>query len=366
MQLQTVSLSHFRNYTNKMFSFHKGMNVVLGNNGVGKSSLIESIYLFTTGCSFRTSQLTDLCQEGKNLFSVTSTFLRDGVSQSLCFRLGNGKREVQHNRFHAKKQTELLGLFPSVLYAPKDHALITGTPSERRRFLNIQLSQVDPLYSHHLIRYKKGLKQRNTLLRQKQREAISSWEHVLSLSGAYLMEKRNALIDHLQSTISSHEGLKHVRSQGFSLSYLPSISFPIGNRVTREELFSLLKKELQRERERDLAAGSTSIGPHRDDFLLFHRGKEAKTYASEGQKRSYIAALKTAEWMYLKDKLHCSPLFMIDDFDIHLDALRRRDLEKQLSFFQQVIATTPNASSIFKDGHTILLKEEETSLSSFS
>ena len=334
------------------YSFCHGINAIQGNNGAGKTNLLEAIYLLTTGRSFRTSHLTDLIQKGYDSFYLEAQFEREGVAQSLSFGFDKTKRTIHHNSSKQRGVSDLLGLFPSVLYAPKDNALIAGAPADRRRFLNIQLAQMQPVYAYHLVRYHKALKQRNALLKKNEAETIRSWEQVMAESGYYLIEKRHQLIASLKPKIADYVTTLSPTDAPFDLYYQPSI--PLRENAQQDQWEQLMAR-FQRERPKEFILGTTLSGPHRDDFLISYREREAKVYASEGQKRSYVAALKMAEWDHLASQMSCQPLLTIDDFGIHLDALRTERLEQQLTQFGQVLLTTPH--SPFSDVHELTICE---------
>ncbi|MEM7175439.1 MAG: DNA replication/repair protein RecF [Chlamydiota bacterium] len=340
MHLTALTLHHFRNYTRATIPFAPGMNVIQGNNGAGKTNLLEAIYLLTTGRSFRTAHLADLIQKGYDSFYLEAHFKREGVAQSLGFGFDKTKRTIYHNSSKQRGSSDLLGLFPSVLYAPKDSALIAGAPADRRRFLNIQLAQMQPVYAYHLVRYHKARGQRNVLLKRHDTETICSWEQVMAESGHYLIEKRSQLITALRPKVADYIAALSPTDAPFNLHYQPSIPLKENESQARGQQ---LMMRFQQERAKELLFGATLSGPHRDDLLISYCDREAKVYASEGQKKTCVAALKMAEWDHLASQIGCQPLFTIDDFGTHLDALRIERLERQLTHFGQILVTTPHS-----------------------
>ncbi len=355
MELKQLTLRHFRNHTHATFTFAPGINVIQGPNGAGKTSLLEAIYLFSTGRSFRTPYLSDLIQQGHTAFHIEAHFEKEGVLQSLSMRFSEAKRTIYHNAAKQQATSDLLGLFPSVLYAPKDSALIIGSPSDRRRFLNIQLAQITRRYTYHLIRYHKALKQRNALLKMKSLDAVGSWERVMAQSGCYLVEERQRLIEELQPKLTAHSAELCPGDEAFDVHYKPSI--PLAQ-PTDQPLWQQLFARFQQNRPKESLLGTTLSGPHRDDFFILHHNRDAKAYASEGQKRSCIAALKMAEWDQLTTRARCTPIFSIDDFDIHLDSERRKNFSAQLSRFGQVFLTTP--ASCLREAHLLTLPQQQS------
>ena len=318
--LEKISMRNFRSYDQATFAFHKGVNVISGPNGIGKTNLLEALYLLSTGRSFRTKHLTDLIRYEASGFIIEASFVKEAVSQTLSFSFDGTQRRLLLNETPLTSQSELLGILPSVLYAPSDIALITGSPSERRRFLNIHIAQFDPTYVHHLLRYSRALKQRNTLLKQRVEDGIEVWEHEMMVSTLYLMKKRRETIEQLSPLVTSLT--QELSAEQFEIAYLPSL----GDGQTFES-----------QRSRDLHLGTTGHGPHRDDLAITLDGKEAKLFSSEGQKRTCITALRLAQL----DHYEQAPLFCIDDFGIHLDKERQEHLSKKLESLKQTIITTP-------------------------
>jgi len=347
MFLRHLVLRSFRNYEEVVIPFQRGVNVIQGRNGAGKTNLLEALFLLSTGRSFRTAHLANLIKKGSSHFYIEAHFERDGVEQLLTIGYDGRERRIHYNKTHFQNFSHVLGILPSVLYAPKDSELISGSPAERRRFLNIQLAQTDPLYVHHLTRYHKAVKHRNALLKQKSLQAIETFEQIMAESAHYLMVKRGGLIEALKPRLQSLARELSSDEDSFDLFYEPSISM---RRLG--EIGQLYVKQ----RPREMILGTTLIGPHRDDFLITYDKKDAKVFASEGQKRTCIAALKMAEWEELMAQAECLPLMNIDDFGIHLDSKRSQLLQEKLSHFGQVFLTTPYAE-VISGAHSFYLEE---------
>jgi DNA replication and repair protein RecF len=247
---------------------------------------------------------------------------------------GQNKR-VECNRSHYPSFQSLLGLLPSILFAPPDIDLIGGSPAVRRRFLNLHLAQSDPLYFHHLLRFWRALKQRNALLRAISMDGIDCWEHEMAASAAFLLEKRKDLIEEL------NEGLKTscrtLSSEQAFAQFSPS-------QPTHTPLLDSYLAQLQKNRPREKQFGLTITGPHRDDFSLLIDGKAARLYASDGQKRTAIAALRLSEWQRLQKRIEARPLFGIDDLELHLDQERQQLFRQSVQKLGQVFITTPQSA----------------------
>lgn len=330
--IKKLILRNFRNYKEATIPFDSQVNLIQGPNGAGKTSILEALYLLSTGRSFRTSNLGNLIQKGASHFYIEAHFLKESTTHILSMGFDGIVRKVHYNQTQLPTLSELLGIMPSVLLAPKDSELIMGSPTGRRRFLNIQLAQQDSRYTYHLIRYHKALKHRNALLKSSSHQTLDHWEHIMALSASYLTEKRRALISKLRPKATLYSKSLSSSQDTFDLNFLPSIGATSAQSI--QDNFKKL-------RAKEFLLKNTLMGPHRDDFHITFHDKEAKVYASEGQKRTCITAVKMAEWHELKERLGSPPLLSVDDFGIHLDKNRIHFLFDRLKLLGQIFLTTP-------------------------
>ncbi len=328
MRLKALILRSFRNYTQLELPFSNGKNLITGDNGAGKTNILEALYLLSYGRSFRTVQLTDLIQEGATSFYAAVYFETMGIEQCIKISFDGKQRQVEHNRAKTSSFIDLLGTFPSVLFSPKDIAFIMGAPLERRRFFNLHLSQINSNYVCHLIRYNRALKQRNKLLKQFNLNTLNIWEYEMAKSTLILTKTRESIAKSLAQYFQ--KPLPWPLS--LCLSYSPSIYGEDVRQVVEQYLTG---------RERDIKAKTSLTGPHRDDFMLTLNNKDAKQFASEGQKRAFLAALKLSEWQSLKEHLQTNPLLCVDDYTTHLDAARVQAMESAIESIPQTVLTTP-------------------------
>lgn len=318
MRLTSLFLRNFRNYEEVRLGFGPGVNYIYGDNGQGKTNLLEAIFLLITGRSFRTRHLAELIRFGEESFYIEGRFEKNGVEQVLKMQMFEGKRTVLHNHTPLSKLSSLFGLLHGTLLTPEDHQLIVGNPKMRRLFLDLQISQTHPLYLHHLSRYQRAMKQRNTLLRQKRREGIEVWEEQMGESATYLVKLREETIQELD--------FPH------TLTYLPSCR-------------SNLAEKLAQGRERDFILGITSAGPHKDDLSILMKERSARSFASEGQKRMMVAQLRFAEWKRLYQHIEEKPLLCIDDAGLSFDLKKEEALLASLAQFGQVFVTSARFNS---------------------
>lgn len=338
--VKRLRLYHFRNFDVLDIRFEKGVQHIVGRNGLGKTNILEALYMLSTGRSFRTSNLKETIQYEQPFFQIEAEFERDGVDQTLSLTFDGAQRRMKHNETISGGFTNLLGLLPSVVFSPSDIQLISGSPKDRRRFLNLHIAQSDPLYVYYLTRYTKALAQRNALLRKKSHTSMDVWEEELSKSGKYLTEKRRDLIKRLSAKMKERYKMLSNQEEKPSIHFDPSITKEI-----RAECW-------KSEREKEFLAGHTLVGPHRDDFQIKLNDKSARLYASEGQKRTLIAAIKLAECDDLDN-----PIVSIDDFGVHLDEGRQVLLKTQFSTQTQLFLTSPEPTPFSWGSRTIELEE---------
>lgn len=356
MFLSKLYIRHLRNWQEALFTFSPQMNIFWGKNAQGKTSILEAIYLLMTGRSFRTPQQKDIVQEGKDHVYVEACYSREGIEQKLRYTFDGKQRRLFHNATEYASNTQWVGLLPGIIMTPDDR-LVKGTPEERRRFLDLQIAQTDPLYIHYLSRYGQAMKHRNALLRTQQLKGIETWEHEMAQAAAYLLHKRHLVIQELEaltrqilpSLILSHEPLSlQYGTKGKSLTSIEAL---------KEEL----KIQFQQGRPREIAVGTTLTGPHREEMKIFLQQKEARQFASEGQKHTIAIALRLAAWQRLQKLLPFRPLLLVDDLGTGLDKERQKNFVNHLKNLGQVFVTCTapiaEASTQFEiEGGTLLLR----------
>lgn len=343
MYLQHLLLRNFRNITQLEIFFSPHINAIHGQNAQGKSSILEAIYLLSTGRSFRTNKTEELIQQGKEFFFIEATFIKDEINHTLKIYYDGRQKKYHLDEDLYPSFTPLLGFFPSILHSPEDIDLITGPPQLRRRALNIHLAQKDPTYAYHLMRYSKALKQRNALFKNKSYQAIECWEEEMALSGSFLSHARKEVLSQLK------EPLHYYYQKISPLQEVPSFSYQSSIPVENQPDISkkLFQNLLQKNRDKEKEIKHTLVGPHRDDFSILLNDLACKSYASEGQKQSLVTAFRLAEWSLFPNK--CA--LAIDDFGSQLDQERKDRLNKLLHGSFQVFLTSPERVSI--QGSTI-------------
>lgn len=332
MQLHKLTVTDFRLFPSREVEFSPGINLILGENAIGKTTLLEAIYLLITGRSFRTHHYQELIRQGSTQFHVSLRFQKSGVNQELSYAMSGELKRAQHNGNSLQSASDLLGILQGVLMAPQDIELVKGGPAERRRYLDVMLVQVDPDYVFHLWRYKKALKQRNALLRSKSISALDAFEEVLSDSACHLVKRRLEIVERLQPILN--EIYKEIAGN----EQEAAIQYQGLNEPTAEHY----RKSFHKMRPRELELGTTLVGPHKDDLLIHLNNKEARHFGSEGEVRSLVSALKLAEWRSIEQESGRQPLLLVDDLGISLDARRLEAFANIIKPFSQVIITSAN------------------------
>lgn len=354
MRIQSVRLHHFRNYTDETIAFPDAIVLFYGKNGQGKTNLLESLYVGSIGKSYRGVSDSDVIQWDQQDGSVIIDFIRSGVPQQVKIILSKVKKKELWVNETKVSQRELMGTLHEVLFAPEDLQLIKGSPSLRRRFMDMEISQVSPTYYKELLQYNRAVAQRNLLLKQGRYTGIQSlgeWDTQIARLAASLVRKRLASL-HKMSVLAGviHKRLSAAQEQ-LTMSYVQPY-FRDGvdtlDDVVRPQWYYDL---LQEHFEEDTYRASTSIGPHRDDLAFYIDGIDVKRYGSQGQQRTAVLALKLSELEYMKSESGEYPVLLLDDVMSELDADRRQALLQFVKGrIQTFITTTEPLLFAAKDG----------------
>lgn len=328
MQIDRIQLRNFRNYAALELCPCPGVNVLAGENAQGKTNVLEAVYLSCTGRSHRTRQDKELISWGADFAGVhVYATRRDGSHEVELILPAAGKRILKIAGQKAGRSGELLGHVTGVLFSPEDLSLIKDGPGERRRFLDIAVSQLRPAYYYALQRYSRALKQRNELLRTQAAYALDEFDQVLSAAGQEIMRYRNWYVEKLNAVSRQVHGHISMSRENLQVEYRPSV---------KEDMLT----ELRAARETDLRRATTSVGVHRDDLALLIDGHEARLFGSQGQQRTAALSLRLSELTVMKNESGEWPVLMLDDVMSELDPVRRRQLVTYLTGVQTLITCT--------------------------
>lgn len=353
MHVARLALRNFRNYRDLALELSPGVNAFVGANGQGKTNLLEALHLLATGRSQRGAKDPELILAGEGEMRVWARVERtEGtveIDLQIATHLG---RRLRLNGQPQRRMADLVGRLAVVFFGPDDLQVLKGPPAERRRFLDILLSQVSPAYLHHLQRYSRALAQRNRLLRQVQgghasRDELAAWDEPLAQSGAEITVRRVRALTSLAPVAAEQHRLISGGVEELAVAYAPAL--PGVESAAAEgpaAVGQILQHELERRRGEEIARAVTLVGPHRDDVALRIGGNDARAFASQGQQRTAILALKLAELTYMREVLGEPPVLLLDDVVSELDRDRRRHLLRAVDSGVQTLLTSTDPQDL--------------------
>lgn len=413
MLLSHLSLTHFRNYRRLELDFTQRLTLLQGRNAQGKTSLLEAIYFLATSKPIHASterEVVDWAAQDEPIPysrvaatiydrrgfarnsaannghdpALESKLLRPTELEILLTPRGDGlnfSKQVRINGVN-KRSFELIGMLRAVLFLPEDIKLVDGSPGERRRYMDIALCQIDPVYTRTLSAYQKVLAQRNSLLKNLREQGarsgngavdaqLSFWDEQLIETGSWVVARRHNFVAQLQPIAQARHAELSEGREALTVEYLPSFnygpwpeaefdlwqegyllddhSWPWTSElataeatatVSAEQVAVVLREQLVERRGRELAAGMTLYGPHRDDLRFLANQRDLRVYGSRGQQRSAALSLKLAEVQVMTDSTGAAPLLLLDDVMSELDAQRRNMLLAALEGVEQAVITT--------------------------
>ncbi|MDR1521269.1 MAG: DNA replication/repair protein RecF [Streptococcaceae bacterium] len=348
MKITSLELTNYRNYKTAKFSFNPDLNLFLGENAQGKTNLLESIYVLALTYSHRTQKNKELICFGEKVARICGIVEKLTTKLSIEITLTTKGRKTKVNHIEQKRLADYIGRCNVILFSPEDLAMIKGSPSVRRRFLDVEISQISSIYLYDLMQYQNILKQRNSYLKQtieqKKTDKASDKLYYEILSeqlasfGAKIIHSRLIFIEKLEkwanplhSNISSqHEQLK--------LNYSSSFSLPKERSV--ENIEQAFIQQLKNKQKYELFVGTSSYGPHRDDLQFFINDVNIATFGSQGQQRTTALSLKLAEINLIYEKTGEYPLLLLDDVMSELDNKRQLRLLQTIFGKTQTFITT--------------------------
>src|SRR5450631_239108 len=319
--LRNIALTQYKNYLQQRFAFDKPIIGIYGNNGVGKTNLLDAIYYLSFTRSYFFKSDIQNVYHGKSGFRIEGNFETDEADQNVvCILRENGKKEVLLNNEIYQRLTGHIGRFPCVIITPDDARIITEGSDERRRYIDALLCQIDALYLQHLIEYNRLLQQRNQVLRtlaeriSTERSLLDVYDAQLLRPGTYIFVKRQHFFREVLPSITSIYQNIAGADDGLNLTYQSDL------------LETPYAELLHKSRERDLMLQRTHAGIHRDDIDIRLKTQQFKNIASQGQRKSLLFAMKLAEYEMLKINKGFAPIILLDDVFEKLDARRMHQL----------------------------------------
>ena len=311
-----------------------GTNILYGDNAQGKTNILEAIYLCATTRSYRGTKDRDIIRFGQNEGHIRMLVEKDGISHKIDMHLrGNQSKGIAIDGQPIRKARDLLGTANVVFFSPEDLNIIKNGPSERRRFLDAQLCQMDKLYLSDLTEYTRVVNQRNKLLKdisfkKSLLPTLDIWDVQLVRYGKSLIEKRSLFLEELQPLVAELHSTMSNGRESASIIYEPNVSS------------SQIEEQVFLARERDLSQRMTSVGPHRDDLRVMANDIDLRKYGSQGQQRTAALSLKLSELHMMKKKNKDNPILLLDDVLSELDTGRQNCLLDSLYDIQTLMTCT--------------------------
>ena len=334
MIIQSLKLKNFRNYELLNLEFHPVTNIFYGDNAQGKTNILEAVYLAGTTKSHRGTKDRDMISFGKEESHIEVEVLKNGVPFQIDIHLKkNSPKGAAINRMPVKRASELFGIINLVFFSPEDLNIIKDGPAQRRRFMDLELSQLDKIYLNNLADYNRVVNQRNRLLKEMAfqdnlRDTLDIWDLQLIRYGELVMEGRRKFIREINEIVGEiHEKLTGGKER-LVMEYEPS---------TGE---MSLEEAVKKNRERDIRMKSTSVGPQRDDICFRIHDMDIRKFGSQGQQRTAALSLKLAEIEIVKRVIHDTPVLLLDDVLSELDKHRQNYLLDSIHDIQTLITCT--------------------------
>ena len=334
MIVESLSLQNYRNYENLSLNFSDGTNIFYGNNAQGKTNILEAVYMSGTTKSHRTNKDLELIRFSEEESHISTMIKKNGISHKIDIHLKNNKSKgVAIDGIPIKKASELFGMINFVFFSPEDLNIIKNGPAEKRRFIDIELCQLNKIYLSDLANYNKIVVQRNKLLKDLYfrgdfKDTLDIWDMQLCEYGQKIIEMRESFIERLNEIIY---GIHHSLSGGkenLKIVYLKNCE--------KENFMEQLKLN----RERDIKLKTTSVGPHRDDLGFFFDDMDVRKFGSQGQQRCAALSLKLSEIELVKSVTKDTPILLLDDVLSELDKNRQNYLLNHIHDIQAMITCT--------------------------
>ena len=354
MVIKSLKLINYRSYKDKTFNFSDKLNILVGKNAQGKTNVIEAIFYAVIGRSFKTSKEKEVIKWGENRAYIGGEFEKRYREQKIeLFFDENKKKSIKLDGIALHKIGELMGNANAVFFSPDELKLVKESPEERRRFMNIDISQTNKRYFYMIGRYEKVLANRNKLLKSSSdinviKETIEIWDRALSDLAEKIANERKKFIEELSPLAKlAHQYISN-GTEDIEIKYCSSFDDNYS-----EKMFKYLQKNI----EKDFKLGYTTVGVHRDELDIYLNGNEVKNFGSQGQQRTVALSMKLAELEIIKNRVGEYPILLLDDVFSELDSQRRQRLLKFTSKTQTIITCTEfndkidaNVINIVKEG----------------
>ena len=345
MKISNAHLRSFRNHTETAFEFGARVNVLLGENGQGKTNALEALSFLCLTKSFYASADATVMQQRGSFFEIKSVLESDeGKEFSVRVTYDDQKKEKKFtiNGAEVEKFSSVIGMFPVVILSPENSAITFGSPAERRRFVDLVISQSSKAYVENSMEYRRIIRQRNMILSEakgKDRSSeIAPWNEMLIAHGSRIIHKRNQFLNEFAPYIAqTYLDIVDERETP-KIEYAPSVTVTAAS--TQDEIAAAMEKKLSKKQNDELRFQTTLVGPHRDEIVFSLNGMSLKHFASQGQHKTFLVALKVAEFFFLKERCSETPIFLLDDVFSELDERRCKKILSLAESLGQIFITT--------------------------
>jgi len=344
LYIKSLKLNNYRNYDRLEIEFAMDFNIIYGDNAQGKTNILEALFLCASGRSHRTSKDAELIEMGKEQYAVMLKLVKQNEELAIeIFYKRDEKKRIRINEIPLRKIGNLIGNLNAVMFSPEDLLMIKEGPSERRRFLDITISQLKPTYFFDLQQYARLLAQRNNLLREinEKRHLIGTlevWNENLVKTGARLIKVRSEFVKRLNEYAQKNHRKITNDMEELKIEYSPSVNAESYENL--EDIERSFMKKLERSLSSELARCTTLYGPQRDDYEIYLNTMNIKQFGSQGQQRTAVLSLKLSEIDIMKQETDENPVLLLDDVLSELDSKRQEYLFKNLEGVQTFITST--------------------------
>lgn len=360
MYVKKLKLINYRNYDNLEIDLGRHVNVFMGDNAQGKTNILEAIYYCGFAKSHRTSKDKELINWKDEISFVGLSVGRERLDKKIDINiLKDGKKVVRVNSIKISKIGELFGVFNVVMFSPEDLRIIKDSPGVRRKFIDMELCQLDQKYYYNLVQYNKVMNERNSILKNRNldKDMLDIYDLQLAMFGAYIIKKR---LEYLDSLNKYSKGIHSDITSGKETIEFKYISTIKKTEDIQDQFYSILNKN----RNRDIEKGITSHGPHRDDFSVYINGVDTKSFGSQGQQRTAVLTMKFASLKIIKEKTGEYPVLLLDDVLSELDFNRKRYVLSSIKDIQTIITCTGIEDlNDYLDDESVVYKVKEGAVS---
>lgn len=366
MFIKKLMLLNYRNYKNVNIDFSRNVNVFMGDNAQGKTNILESIYYCGLAKSHRTSKDRELIHWDEDGAYISLSIGKERLDKRIDINiLKDGKKAIRVNSIKINKIGELFGTFNVVMFSPEDLKIIKESPGIRRRFIDMELCQINNRYYYNLVQYNKVLNERNTLLKSRKitDDILDIYDEQLIKFGEYIVNERLKYIEKLN--YYGAEIHKDITLNKENIEYIYTSSIKEFNNNIDNEFKEKFRSYLIKNRKRDKEKGITTVGPHRDDFIVLINNIDTKSYGSQGQQRTAVLTMKFSSLKIIKEITGEYPVLLLDDVLSELDFNRKKYILSTINNIQTIITCT-GISDIceYLDNESKIFKVQEGNISS--